>query len=48
MRRRSVVLQGNASSEHPVNRVTNPVMDTLYLGKEYEQCAGTLRQFGYP
>jgi hypothetical protein len=29
---RSVVLQGNASSEHPVSRVTNPEMDTLYLG----------------
>lgn len=46
---RSVALQGNASSEHPVSRVTNLEMDTLYLGGEqYEQCSGTLRQFGYP
>jgi hypothetical protein len=29
---RSVALQGNASSEHPVSRVTNLEMDTLYLG----------------
>lgn len=29
---RSVALQGNASSEHPVSCVTNPEMDTLYLG----------------
>lgn len=29
---RSVALQGNASSEHQVCRVTNPEMDTLYLG----------------
>lgn len=48
MPRRCVVLQGNASSEHPVNRVTNPEMDILSRGAEYEEWGGSLSQFSYP
>lgn len=43
-----VVLQGNASSEHLVTCVTNPEMDILSRGAEYEEWGGSLRQFSYP